>query len=152
MTESPSSPRHRLQSTDLSSEIEFLMARARAVGTTQANEQLAALNLKARSYAVLALACSPSRPSQRELAEFLSLDASQIVALVDGLESRGLVVREPDASDRRSNVIVGTPEGIALYERAAKVVAAAEAKSLSSLTESERNQLRELLARVAFEG
>ncbi len=152
MAETHTSSRHRLQSTDLATEIEFLMARARALGTSKANEQLAALNLKARSYAVLALACSDSRPSQRELAEFLSLDASQIVALVDGLESRGLVVREPDTSDRRSNVIVGTPEGVALYERAVSVVSAAEGKSLGSLSETERDQLRELLARVAFEG
>ena len=152
MAAETSAPRHRLQSTELATEIEFLMARARALGTTHANEQLAALKLKARSYAVLALACSQSRPSQRELAEFLSLDASQIVALVDDLERRGFVVREPDANDRRSNVIVGTAEGVALCERAVKAVTAAEDKSLKALNAAERDQLRDLLARVAFEG
>ncbi len=152
MAAETSALRHRLRSTDLATEIEFLMARARALGTTHANEQLASLKLKARSYAVLALACSQSRPSQRELAEFLSLDASQIVALVDDLERRGYVVREADVSDRRSNVIVGTSEGMALCQRAVSAVTVAENKSLKALDEAERDQLRDLLARVAFEG
>ena len=142
--------KHRLQSADLASEIEFLMARARAVGTAHANQVLAELELKARSYAVLSLAASAAKPTQRELAEFLSLDASQIVALVDGLQDRGLIRREPDPNDRRSNVIVSTPEGDELYARASDKVARAEAASLSALSLEERNQLRSLLSRVAF--
>lgn len=140
----------RLQATDLASEIEFLLARARAVGTAQANEVLSELELKARSYAVLSLAVSAKKPTQRELAEFLSLDASQIVALVDGLQDRGLVRREPDPNDRRSNVIVSTDEGEKLCARASDMVARAEARSLAALSVEERDQLRALLARVAF--
>jgi DNA-binding MarR family transcriptional regulator len=145
-----SAQKHRLRDVDLAREIEFLLARARAIGTAHANEGLADFELKARSYAVLSLACSASKPTQRELAEFLSLDASQIVALVDALQNRDLVRREPDASDRRSNVIVGTEAGRTLYVRAARVVADAEADSLAALTAAERNQLRELLSKVAF--
>jgi DNA-binding MarR family transcriptional regulator len=143
-------PQHRLRDADLASEIEFLMARARAVGTSHANDVLAELDLKARSYAVLSLAVSGKNPTQRELAEFLSLDASQIVALVDGLQDRGLIRREPDLNDRRSNVIVSTDAGSDLYARASEMVNRAEAKSLAALTSEERNQLRALLARVAF--
>lgn len=150
MTDGQTTLRHRLHSTDLAREIEFLMARARAVGTSHVNEQLAALDLKARSYAVLALACSDAKPSQRELAEFLSLDASQIVSLVDTLERRGLVIRTPDPGDRRTNVISSTAEGDALYARAMAAAANAERKSLAALTVAERDQLRDLLSRVAF--
>ena len=60
------------------------------------NASLAEHGLKARSYSVLALPASDARPSQRELAEFLRLDPSQVVGLVDGLQARGLVRREPD--------------------------------------------------------
>ena len=150
MAQEKSAPKHRLQSADLANEIEFLMARARAVGTAHANEVLAEVDLKARSYAVLSLAASSHKPTQRELAEFLSLDASQIVALVDGLQDRGLLRREPDPNDRRSNVIVSTSAGDELFGRASDLVARAEAQSLSALSVDERNQLRALLARVAF--
>ena len=101
----------RLYTTDLASEIEFLTARARSLGSGRANNMLAELDLKVRSYSVLSLACSGQNPSQRELADFLSLDPSQIVALVDQLEKRGAVTREADPRDRRSKVIAPTPAG-----------------------------------------
>jgi len=73
-------------SATLADEIEFLTARARSVGTGHANLALANLGLKVRGYAVLSLATSGLNPSQRELAAFLRLDASQIVALIDELQ------------------------------------------------------------------
>jgi DNA-binding MarR family transcriptional regulator len=140
----------RLLDCPLVTEIEFLTARARALGSAKANALLAALDLKIRSYAVLSLACSGAAPSQRELAEFLLLDPSQIVALVDGLEQRGLVQRETDPQDRRSKVIKGTEEGRQLLARAAVATQQAEDQAMSNLTASERGQLRELLRRIAF--
>ena len=93
---------NRLLDTVLGTNIEFLMARARSIGSENANRLLSQLGLRVRSYSVLSLACSPAQPSQRELADFLSLDPSQIVALVDELEKRGLVCRSTDKRDRRS--------------------------------------------------
>lgn len=141
----------RLLGTSLADEVEFLAARARSVGTAYANALLAPLDLRVRSYSVLALACSDLAPSQRELADFLNLDASQLVALVDELETRGLVTREPDVRDRRSNAIMPTAAGRALYRRAAAATNAAESQALAALSPDERVQLRELLRRAAFE-
>jgi DNA-binding MarR family transcriptional regulator len=142
---------HRLFTTPLGQDLEFLTARARALGNAEANAQLAPLGLKARSYAVLSLACSGENPTQRELAEFLSLDASQIVALVDGLEKQGLVAREQDPRDRRSNVITGTAAGNALHSQAVSAIATAERRSLAALTSTEREELRRLLTLIAFD-
>lgn len=141
----------RLLASDLTDEIEFLTARARSVGTSRANALLAPLELKVRSYSVLALACSGLAPSQREMAEFLSLDPSQIVALVDQLEQRDLVARVADPRDRRSKGISATPAGEALYDEARRAVRTAEEQSLAALSTAEREQLRDLLTRVAFE-
>lgn len=140
----------RFLGSDLASEIEFLAARARALGSARANAMLAALDLKVRSYSVLAMACSGSEPSQRELADFLRLDPSQIVSLVDALEQRGLVLRTPDPRDRRSKVIRPTAAGAELHQQAASIVRAAEDASLAPLDGPERDQLRELLRRIAF--
>jgi DNA-binding MarR family transcriptional regulator len=127
----------RLHTTELANEIEFLTARAE-------------LDLKVRSYSVLSLACSGENPSQRELADFLSLDPSQIVALVDQLEQRGAVTRETDPRDRRSKVIVATTAGRNLYKRAEAIIRRAEDQSLSALSLQEREALRDLLKRIAF--
>lgn len=140
----------RLLDGPLGSEIEFLTARVRARGTAKANALLAPLELKVRSYAVLALACSGAAPSQRELAEFLLLDPAQIVALVDGLEQRGLVKRETDPLDRRSKVIKGTAKGQRVLAEATVATRQAEDQALAGLTGAERDQLRDLLRRVAF--
>lgn len=141
----------RLRNTDLANEIEFMTARARSVGSGLANTMLAELDLRVRSYSVLSLACSGQNPSQRELAGFLSLDPSQIVALVDQLENRGAVIREQDPRDRRSKVIVATLFGHALHQQAVAVIEEAEDRSLRNLTPAEREQLRSLLRRIAFE-
>lgn len=140
----------RLLASDLVNETEFLAARALSVGTARANAMLAPLDLKVRSYSVLALACSAVGPSQRDLSDFLRLAPSQIVALVDGLEQRGLVERLNDPSDRRSKVIRSTAAGKKLYKQAAGAVRGAEDDSLRELTGEERSQLRTLLRRVAF--
>ena len=54
----------------------------------------------------------PGRPlPMRRLAEALSCDASNVTGLVDRLESRGLVERQPSAEDRRVKVLQLTPTG-----------------------------------------
>lgn len=136
----------------LAGEIEFLAARALSIGSAMANRRLEPFGLRVRSYSVLSLACEPAPPTQRQLAEFLRLDPSQIVALVDGLEQTGLVGRSPDPADRRSNIISATDAGRAVYARAHDATRQAEAEALQALTPAERQQLRHLLGRVAFAG
>jgi DNA-binding MarR family transcriptional regulator len=141
---------HRLQDSGLAREIEFLNARARSIGSAIANDLLQAHGLRVRSYSVLALACGGLRPTQRQLAEFLRLDPSQIVALVDELEAAGLVRREPDPGDRRSKVIVATESGESTYARARIETGKAEDAALAALTPAERTVLRELMTKIAF--
>jgi DNA-binding MarR family transcriptional regulator len=140
----------RFANSELAQETEFLLARARAAGTGHANSRLLGLGLKARSYAVLSLAASGLEPTQRELAEFLSLDASQIVALVDHLEKENLVERRPAPADRRTNVIVATASGRQKYARARDVARDTEEESLSALTMAEREELRRLLSKITL--
>lgn len=140
----------RFLASELAGEIEFLTARNRSLGSARANKLLGPLGLKVRSYSVLSLACSGMAPTQRELAEFLLLDPSQIVPLVDELESRGLVGRAADPNDRRSKVITCTDEGMQLYMKARVATAEGEGVALAQLSKSEQETLRELLVRIAF--
>ena len=85
--------------------------------------------------------------SQRELAQCLHFDASNVTDIVDRLEARGLVSRTIDPTDRRVRRLVLTPEGEAvrrkLFERAV------DEAPISSLTPAEQGQLRDLLAKIA---
>jgi DNA-binding MarR family transcriptional regulator len=62
-------------------------------------------------YAILTAAAEPPGRTQRELAGAIGYDRNRIVADLDVLEGRALLVRLVDATDRRSNRIEVTPAG-----------------------------------------
>ncbi|APF41272.1 MarR family winged helix-turn-helix transcriptional regulator [Neomicrococcus aestuarii] len=140
----------RLSRSPLSEEVTFLIARVSSLANAKANASLRELGLKVRSYSVLNLAASDLNPTQRELAHMLSLDPSQIVALVDELENAGLILREQDPRDRRQKVITATVEGEALLAEARERTQAAQAESLAPLTPEEQLAFRETMLRLAF--
>lgn len=139
-----------LRDSVLGRDLSFLLARANALTLAAANAALAQHGLKARSYSVLALAADGVRPTQRELAEFLRLDPSQVVALVDELEKRQLVERRTDPADRRANVLVVTDAGRALFARARESAHAVELGLLAAVTPKDHERLAELLRLLAF--
>ena len=87
---------------------------------------------------------------QRELADFLRLDPSQVVALVDDLERRRLVERRTDPADRRANFLVATEAGRALFARARESAHAVELGLLAAVRPEDRERLAELLRLLAF--
>jgi DNA-binding MarR family transcriptional regulator len=139
----------RLWRTTVADDLAFLLAQANAVSVARAHSALQSVGLRVRPYAVLAIAASDARPSQRELSEFLRLDPSQIVALIDDLQSRGLVEREPDPNDRRANVVVATPAGRELFARALELARQAEDEMFAALAPSEREALAHALRVMA---
>jgi MarR family transcriptional regulator, organic hydroperoxide resistance regulator len=86
--------------------------------------------------------------AQRELAESLHFDASNVTDIVDRLEARGLVERTVDPNDRRVRRIVLTPDGEALRRKAFEE-AMASAPTLVALTATEQRALCELLGKIA---
>jgi DNA-binding MarR family transcriptional regulator len=141
----------RLRSTRLAGQIQFLTARARSRGNGHANALLKAeLGLKVSHFSVLSVAANGTNPTQRELSEFLDLDPSQVVALVDALEKRGLVERLTDPKDRRSRMIAVTEEGHRVEQLGYELTEASDREVLAALSTAEREQLRDLLTRIAF--
>ena len=135
--------------TALSADLGFLLSRASGLVVRASNAALAAEGLRVRQYSVLVLACDTvDGMSQRELAQVLGLDPSQVVALVDELADAGLVERRPDPADRRTRLVVATPAGRRTRKTAAARVAEAAVEPLGSLSEEERGTLERLLGRV----
>jgi DNA-binding MarR family transcriptional regulator len=139
-----------LRASALTDDLSFLLARANAIALAAGNAALSGHGLKARSYSVLSLAAGDARPSQRELAEFLRLDPSQVVSLVDDLQTRGLVERRPDPADRRANVVVATDAGRSLATAARESARAAEERVHAQLSSDDRQTLTGLLRALAF--
>ena len=143
-------PAGKLMAATISRDAGFLLAKLHAAGSVLNNRALAAFDLKERSYSVLALANSGLEPTQREMAEFLSLDPSQIVALIDELEKRALVIRAPGKQDRRAKIVSATPEGTALFRKAEAAAHEAEAAALAGLSKTEAGALKGLLRKALW--
>ncbi|MBT2593957.1 MarR family winged helix-turn-helix transcriptional regulator [Arthrobacter sp. ISL-72] len=143
-------PAHRLGAASISQDLGFLLAKLHAAGSVLNNRALAAFDLKERSYSILILANTGLEPTQREMADFLSLDPSQIVALVDELEKRGLVVRAPGKQDRRAKTVTATPRGEKLLQEATEAAQRAEAEALRGLAADESAQLKALLQKALW--
>jgi DNA-binding MarR family transcriptional regulator len=87
----------------------------------------------------------PGRPlPMSRLADTLSCDASNVTGLVDRLESRGLVQRQPSLQDRRVKVLQLTPTGARLRAQLLRQMTG-ETLPLSRLSASQQRTLRKIL-------
>jgi len=86
--------------------------------------------------------------SQSELGEALGIDRSTMVAVIDRLERRKLVVRAPSPVDRRSYALQLSRDGVALLADITPVVQAHEEAVAQALTSAEQGTLITLLARL----
>jgi len=90
----------------------------------------------------------PDRPRpMRELADELFCDASNVTALADRLEAKGLAVRQPDPGDRRVKALALTPEGNRLRERVFEVMSEPP-PPIAALPVSDQRALRDILRRA----
>jgi DNA-binding MarR family transcriptional regulator len=71
---------------------------------------------------------------------------ASVTSLLDTLERRGLVERQPDPTDRRRLVIVITQDGKAIVDQFLPEVVALQTAAMAALTETQRRQLVEMLA------
>ena len=133
----------------LTDDLGFLLSRASGQVVRATNAALAEHGLRVRQYSVLVLACeAPDGLSQREVAAVLGLDPSQVVLLVDELTAAGLVERQAAEVDRRTRLVVATPEGRRVREAAGRDADAAVETPLSLLGDAERSRLRDMLTRI----
>jgi DNA-binding MarR family transcriptional regulator len=82
-----------------------------------------------------------------ELAAVLACDSSNVTGLVDRLEARGLVARQPSPEDRRVKRVVLTPAGARLRAELLDRVGRPP-DGFERLSRAEQRQLRDLLRRV----
>jgi MarR family transcriptional regulator, organic hydroperoxide resistance regulator len=98
-------------------------------------------------YIVLtALAEQPVR-TQAALAQVIHADKSRIIGVLDELQQRGLIRRQPDAADRRVHLLCLTPAGDRLRRSVEAAIRGGEEKILAVLPSADREAfLRSLKA------
>ena len=112
-------------------------------------ERLSPLGLTPPHAGILWALSSSGGSSQQSLAEHLGVLPSRLVALVDELESRGLVERRDNPEDRRSHALHLTEDGRSTLEAIGRTVRAHQESLCEALTATELEQLAALLFRIA---
>jgi DNA-binding MarR family transcriptional regulator len=122
----------------------------RAHGAVQRHflDHFAGLGLTQKQVSVLWLTGDHPDLAQTDLAGALDMDRATTMALVHGLEKRGLLVRSPSATDKRRVAFRLTPPGTALLAEAQAAIVEHEAWLKDRFSPDELTALEELLARI----
>ncbi|NYI04430.1 MarR family winged helix-turn-helix transcriptional regulator [Allostreptomyces psammosilenae] len=103
----------------------------------------------AQERALRMVASAPAPLRMVELADRLGIVPRSATTLVDALEQAGLVRRTPDPSSRRSTLLLLTDAGRDLQQRMRQARREVFQEAFAPLSPGEREQLLELLQRVA---
>jgi DNA-binding MarR family transcriptional regulator len=105
-------------------------------------------DLRAVDFSVLTLVNANPNMTQKRLSQAVNVSPPNLAILLDKLEERGLIMRQRNPLDKRSQTLVLTPEGSRLCSRAEKTVSELEADATSMLSTEERAQLLTLLQKI----
>ncbi len=135
---------------ELADRLGYLLKHAQQRLAQAAAPAMAPFGVDGRELAVLTVLAAGAPLSQQEAAHRLGVDRTTMVALVDGLEAKGLVERQRSEQDRRMNIVRLTPAGKDCLRGAEQARADVEREFLAPLGERAAGEfvraLRRLLA------
>jgi DNA-binding MarR family transcriptional regulator len=129
--------------------VAFLLAQVGARAAQDFTKALLPLKLSPADAGILRLLSQSPGTSQQDLARKLNMHASRLVAMIDSLEERALVVREPNAQDRRIYSLRLTNAGEERLRAIGEVARDHNEAICFGLDPAERATLAGLLQRIA---
>jgi DNA-binding MarR family transcriptional regulator len=114
----------------------------------QTQASLAGAGVTADQFVLLALLAERDGITQQELVRRASSDANTVRAMLVLMESRGLVARRGDPSDRRARHVTLTRRGRQAYERLWSDSEPVRQRLLAAFQPEEKNVLVGLLSRI----
>lgn len=123
-----------------------LLTRLAKIVYRRSTEQL--LGMRLRHYITLSYLRDQAGVPQQQMCEMLSIDANNLVLLLNSLEQAGHVRRSRDPDDRRRHLVELTPAGRRALERAERAQETIEDELLAPLSREERTTLHALLSRA----
>ena len=111
-------------------------------------ETFAALGLTQKQVSVLWLLAEGPGMAQVDLGSRLQMDRATTMSIVNRLQERGFIRREPSASDRRRQSLYLTVQGSAALAEAKHCIAQHEAWLKNRFSPGEIEKLVEMLSRI----
>ena len=110
---------------------------------------LAAHDISMWAYIVLSRLSAEPRRGQAALAHEIGADKTRLIDVLDDLQERGLIRRDPDPADRRARLLSLTAKGQRLRDKVGRAIRAAEAQVLAPLPAGDRAAFLRALQRLA---
>jgi DNA-binding MarR family transcriptional regulator len=126
----------------------FLLAQLGAYASGEFAKRLEPLGLTPAHAGIFRIMAANPGLSQQELAAKLGMYASRLVAVIDDLEKRGLIERQPSNTDRRLYALHLTKSGKEQLSAIGAIAREHGRDLLDALSEEERLTLTALLERV----
>ena len=130
----------------------WLTAEAARRGRRLVDASLAQDGARRQHFTVLTSLSEQGPTSQAELGRRLSIDRSDLHALLGELERDGIVTRVRDEQDRRRNVVMLTRAGQSVLARLDMRIDTAQDALLEPLSAGERRELGRLLQKLLGTG
>lgn len=149
---SGTAPRRRPASLGpLSAFLGYALRRAQLAVFDDFFQTVADLGLRPAQFGLLVVINQNPGLKQTDASAALGIQTPNFVGLVDELEQRGLAQRQPAANDRRSHALYLTKAGEVLLKRVMARQAEHEDRMTARIGKAGRDQLLELLDKLATE-
>lgn len=129
--------------------VAYLLSRLGYQASQRMGTALGEVGMEVRQFGLLRLLANSHGSSQRALGAMLQISPNRMVALIDGLESKGLIERRTHPEDRRAYTVMLTDAGAAAFNQAIEVAIGVELDMCAPLEAAEREQLLGLLRKLA---
>lgn len=127
----------------------YLLRRAQVAVFQSFFDLFAEFDIRPAQYSVLTVIERNPGLSQTRLADALGIKKTNLVAIIDLLEQRGLARRRPSENDRRSHALFLTPKGTVLIGRLHRRDAELDQDLSRLMNGNERRRFCDVLRQVA---
>jgi DNA-binding MarR family transcriptional regulator len=127
----------------------YMMKRAFNVVQEDLTRVLEPFGLRMLSFSALLVVVEHPDITQTQLAQALSVERSNIVVLLDGLQAAGLVNRNPAPNSRRAHALRATSAGQKLAQKALTAVDAHELRLFANCDPQDIAAMRRVFAQIA---
>lgn len=142
-------PQPRLvEPADLTSSTGYLLARVGTDSRRRWARTLVARDITPHHYSALIALNQLGSMSQQQLSRLVGIDARNAAPVIDQLEGRGLLDRNPDPADRRRYAVTLAAPGRELLSELRLSADEEERHLLAPLTAGERHTLHSLLTKL----
>ncbi len=126
----------------------YLLGRLGREARRQFTQVLSTWELHPSHYGILQLLEAIDQASQQQLAQRLSIDRSNMVALLDALQQRGFIERLADPRDRRRHVVKLTTAGYTQLQQIQQAREEVDDAFFAELDNEEQETLHRLLVKL----